>query len=94
MDRLERHYASEISQTEKDKYCMMSLMCGVWKTTQMHTYSQTDSDSEVENKPVVTSRERAGLRGKTGAQTTAYNMDKQQGHALPHRELQPLPYNV
>ena len=60
----------------------------------MHTYSQTDIDADVENKPVVTSRERAGLRGKTGAQTTAYNMDRQQGQDVPHREFQPLPYNV
>ena len=22
---------SEISQTEKDEYCMISLMCGIWK---------------------------------------------------------------
>ena len=27
---------SEISQTEKDKYCMISLICGIWKQKQKH----------------------------------------------------------
>ena len=28
---LESIMLSEISQTEKDKYCMVSLICGIWK---------------------------------------------------------------
>ena len=26
------HMLSKISQTEKDKHCMISLICGIWKT--------------------------------------------------------------
>ena len=29
MDELGGHYASEISQAEKDKYCMISLICEI-----------------------------------------------------------------
>ena len=42
---LEGIMLSEISQTEKDKYCMISLTCGIQKTKQ--------KDSDTENKLVV-----------------------------------------
>ena len=29
MNGLRGYYASEISQTEKDKYCVLSLICGI-----------------------------------------------------------------
>ena len=31
---------SEISQTEKDKYCMILLICGIQKTKQMNNRSE------------------------------------------------------
>ena len=31
---------SEISQTEKDKYCMLSLICGTWKMEQTNITKQ------------------------------------------------------
>ena len=39
---LEDIMVSEISQTEKDKYCMLSLICGIEKTSkQTNEYSKT-----------------------------------------------------
>ena len=34
---------SEICQTEKDKYCMISLICGVQKLTQTRDYSKKET---------------------------------------------------
>ena len=31
---IEEYYLSEISQTKKDKYCMFSHTCGIYKTKQ------------------------------------------------------------
>lgn len=31
---------SEISQTKKDKHCMMSLICAIQKKSQSHKYSR------------------------------------------------------
>ena len=35
---------SEISQTKKDKYCMISLICGVYKTNKTHRYREQTGD--------------------------------------------------
>ena len=35
---------SEISQTEKDKYCMISLTCGIQKIKQTSEYNKTETD--------------------------------------------------
>ena len=48
---------SEIGQTEKDKYCMFPLTCGVWKLKQINPYNKTDSRIK-DNKLVVTSEEK------------------------------------
>ena len=37
---------SEISQTEKDKYCMISLICGTYKI-QANEYNKKESDSQI-----------------------------------------------
>ena len=37
---LEGIMLSEISQTEKDKYCITSLICGIWKTQQTSEYDK------------------------------------------------------
>ena len=49
----------ELSETEKDKYCMISLICGIQKIQQTSEYNKKEADSDIENKLVVTSRERA-----------------------------------
>ena len=44
---------SEVSQTEKNKYCIISLTCGIQKIQQTNEYNKKEADSE--NKLVVTS---------------------------------------
>ena len=39
---LEAIMLSETSQTEKDKYCMVSLMCGFQKTKQVNKLNNTE----------------------------------------------------
>ena len=41
---LEGIMLSEISQTEKDKYCMVSLICGIWKIQQASEYNKKEAD--------------------------------------------------
>ena len=38
---------SEISQTEKDKYCMISLVCGIQKLQQTSEYNKKETDSQI-----------------------------------------------
>ena len=44
---LEGIMLSEISQTEKDKHCMISLTCGIQKIQQTSEYSKKEADSEI-----------------------------------------------
>ena len=37
---------SEISQTEKDKYCMISLICGIQKIQQTSECNKKEVDSQ------------------------------------------------
>ena len=37
---LENIILSEVSWTEKDKYYMISLICGIWKITQVNLYTK------------------------------------------------------
>ena len=41
---LEVFMLSEISQTEKDKYCVLSLICEILK--KMNEYNKTEIDSQ------------------------------------------------
>ena len=50
---------SEVNQTEKDKYHMISLTCGIWKKRHKWTYLQNrNRPTDIENKLTVTKRER------------------------------------
>ena len=60
---LEGIMLSDISQTETDKYSMLSLICGVQKIKQMYMQKR-NTLTDIENKLVVTSGEREGRRGK------------------------------
>ena len=42
---LEGIMLSEISQIEKDKYHMISLLCGILKTKQINKHNKTETDS-------------------------------------------------
>ena len=44
---LEGIMLSEISQTEKDRYCMVSLICGILKIQQISEYNKKQTDSQV-----------------------------------------------
>ena len=47
MNDLEDIMLSEISQTEKDQYCMLSLIFGIWKIKQTIEYNKTETDSQL-----------------------------------------------
>ena len=57
---------SELSQTEKDKYCYVFTY--MWKLkNKMNEYNKTENRlTDTENKLVVTSGERGGHRTNTG----------------------------
>ena len=58
---LEGIMLSETSQTEKDKYCMLSLTCGILKKyNKLVTITKRSRLTDTENKLVVTSGEREG----------------------------------
>ena len=47
---------SEVSQTEKDKYHMVSLICGILKNGTNELIHKTERVTDVENKLMVTKR--------------------------------------
>ena len=51
---------SEVSQTEKEKYHMISLLWGILKNDTDELIYKTETDSDIENKLVVTEGERGG----------------------------------
>ena len=67
---LEGIMLSEISQTEKDKYCMISLLCRIWKIKQTGEYNNNNQKNtrltDVESKLMVISGERERGRGNIG----------------------------
>ena len=44
---LEHIMLNEISQTEKDKYCMLSLIGGIYKIKQMNEHNKTETSSQI-----------------------------------------------
>ena len=54
---LERIIPSELSQTEKDKHCSISLVCGIVKNTKTSEYNQSGRITDTENRLLVTSGE-------------------------------------
>ena len=61
MDATEIIIPSEISQKEKDKYHMISLICGILNMAQMNL--STKQDTDIENRLVV-AMGREGVEGK------------------------------
>ena len=56
---LEITILSEVSQTQKDKYYMISLLCGIWKIVQMNLQNRNRLRDK-ENKLIVTKGEGVG----------------------------------
>ena len=53
---------SERNQTEKDQYCMISFICGIYKTQQSNDYNKKISRlTDVENKLVLNNGEGSNL---------------------------------
>ena len=59
MDGLEEHY-TKWSKSEKDKYCMIPLICGISKIQQTNEFNKKEADSDRESESVVTSAGRGG----------------------------------
>ena len=70
---LESIILSEISQREKDKFCMITWICGMYKIQQTGEYTKKEIDStDAENKQVVISGERMGQHKGGGVEGTNY----------------------
>ena len=52
----------EISQTEKDKCCVISLTHGISKTKQINKYNKTETFTDTENKTVARNEAGGGRR--------------------------------
>ena len=65
---LEGIMLSKICHTEKDKYCVISLVCGIYKTKWMNITKQKQSYRYrgTENKEVVARGEGVGKRNEIG----------------------------
>ena len=63
---LESIMLSEISQLEKDKYCVISLICGMFFKIIINEQIKQSKNKhiDIENRLVVTRGEWVGLRGK------------------------------
>ena len=59
MDR-PRDYPTKWSKSDKDKYYMISLVCEIWKKNRNELIYKTETDTDFENKLVVTKGERWG----------------------------------
>ena len=55
---------SDISQTEKDKCCMISLKFRILKIIQTNVYNKTETLTDLEKKLAVTSGERKVGKGQ------------------------------
>jgi len=44
---LENFMLSDITQAEKDKYCIISLTCAILNVIQVNVYNQTETDSQI-----------------------------------------------
>ena len=49
---------SEISQTQKDKYCMISLICGILKVIQKNVYAKQKQTHRYRKQSVVIKEEK------------------------------------
>ena len=64
---------SEVSQTEKDKYHRISLICGNLKNGTNELIYKTETDSDIDNKLMVTKGEREGGEIKQGFGISRYD---------------------
>ena len=84
MDGQENITLSEINQTERDKYCMISLICRIYKTQQ----TTANTVHIIKKRQTYRYREQTSgqCRGEGMGQTIGYNYKNYQGCILPPRE--------
>ena len=88
---------SEISLREKEKYCMISLICGIQKnTTNSSEYNKKEADfANMGNKhqwlPVEKVREGHKTGGEWEAQAYMWNLKNTTSEAATHLSLPALP---
>ena len=58
--RMDSKGITKWNKSEKDKYCMISLICGISKIQQTNEFNKKEADSDIESKSVVTSASRGG----------------------------------
>ena len=63
---------SEISQTEEEKCCTVSLIYGIKKIKQTSKYHKKETSSQIENRLVMTSGEREGGNRGSGLRSINY----------------------
>ena len=63
---LEDIMLSEVSQTQKDKYHMISFICGIEKTKQMNKQKSRKRPTDTENKVMVARGEEGGTKWVKG----------------------------
>ena len=78
MDVPRNYILNEVSQIEKDKYQMMSLMCGILKKYYKGTYLQ--------NRNRLTENKLTAVRRETG-------MEAGEDPTIQHKELYSVSYN-
>ena len=84
--------------SDKEKYYIISLICRIKKIIQIKVYAKRKRLTDIENKLVITKREKEGERKKSGVwneeiQITMYKIDKQKGYTVYQREFYPLSYS-
>ena len=81
---LETVILSEVSQTEKEKYHMTSLICGILKEMIQMNLLTKQKKTDLENKPMVVEWGKDGGKGWLGSldghvHTVIFKMDNQEG---------------
>ena len=87
---------SEVSQTGKDKYPMISLICGIYNMRQRNLFRKQKQTHR--HTKQTYGYQRGKGRDKLGVwdqqiQTTTYKIDKQQGPTVQHRGLYSISSN-
>ena len=83
---------TEIRQTQKDKHCIISLICEIYRKEQTNECNKNKIDSQIwDNKRAITSGEKEAGTGKlrvgnSEAQTTTYKLNKLPGCSIEHGE--------
>ena len=67
---LEAIMVSEVSQADKDKYCVFSPICGVLRIKQTNEYNKTETDSQIQ---------RTNQELPKGAKWEGVRQDRQRG---------------